>query len=107
MIKQRINGWDLHDELDQQVFIRVSVSGYTSNRSEIDKVVREEFKQFTFYDENGPFLGELEQSNDPDRAYLAQEVKKWIDELDWNKQHPEPTKDEILVEALRTIYGVR
>ena len=107
LIRQRIVGWGLPEEFNQRVFVKVSVTGYTSSRSEIDKVVREEFKRFNFYDEHGPCLDALEKSNDPDRDFLAQEVKSWIDELDWDKQPPEPNKDEILVEALKTIYGAR
>ena len=107
LIGQRIIDWNLPEECSQKVVIKVTVTGYTTNRSEINKTVRKEFERFSFYDDGGPILETLEQNNDPDKAYLAESIKRWIDELDWEAGNSEPTKDEIMVQALRTIYGVR
>jgi DNA repair protein SbcD/Mre11 len=105
-IRERIEGWNLPEQLNQNIVVRVSLSGYTSNRVKIAEIVKEEFAAFQFYDDEGPLLADLEQKVDPDRAYLAQEVKKWIEkDLRWTYSNFEPNKDEIMVEALKIIYG--
>lgn len=103
-IEKRILSWNLPKPIQQEVKIRVSVKGFTSNRVDVAKLVKDKFKNFNFIDIEGPLLDELYQSNDPERALITQKVKKWIEELDWNKSELEPTKDDIFFESVKSIY---
>lgn len=106
-IQERIAGWELPAPLDQEVAVRVSLTGYSSDRAKAGEIVREEFAAFQFIDEEGPLLGDLGQADDPARDHLVKEVKKWIDEeLVWEGSESEPSKDAILLAAMKTIYGV-
>ncbi len=105
LIDKQIRDWELPEGWGDRVKIRVSIKGYTTDRTKILKFLQEKFSPFTFYDPRGPLVDQVNQSIDPDKASIAQEVKKWIDNLAWEGNDPEPTKEDILAEALKTIYG--
>jgi len=102
-IRQRIEGWGIPSTNEQKIKIRVSISGYTPDRSSITQLVKKEFSKYELIDD-GPIVDELNQIVDPDRANLATAIEKWVGELNWDESELEPSKDEILIEALRTIY---
>ena len=96
--------WNLPKPLKQEVRVRISVKGFTSNRDDISKLVKEKFQDYIFIEDEGPILDELYQNDDQERAFITQEVKNWIEELNWNTSNLEPTKSDILFEAMKIIY---
>lgn len=102
-IRQRIEGWEIPSTTEQKIKVSVSIKGYTQDRSSITQLVEEEFSKYELI--NDELIGkDLNQEINPDKANLASEIKKWIDELVWEESEFEPGKDEIVIEALRTIY---
>lgn len=105
IIKDRIEGWNLPKGWEERVHIRAQVKGYAADRSAVVEAVQEAFKSYKFYDEGDASFDELYHKVDPNRAHIARQVQQWIEELDWCDDPSEPTKDDILVEALKVIYG--
>ncbi len=104
-LRARIDGWGLPEGWVERVRLRVRVSGYTTNRKQAARIVEETFEGFEFYDERGPDLSELSHTTDLDRDHIAREARAWVGGLEWPEGPAEPTKDEILAEALKAIYG--
>jgi DNA repair exonuclease SbcCD nuclease subunit len=105
LIADRIAGWGLPDELRDRVRVRIKVSGYVTDRSQIEEAVQEALKDFKFYKDEGPDLSQLNLAFDTDHIFIIRQVQGWLETLDWSSKPPEPSKDEILSEALRLIYG--
>ncbi len=94
---------DAHVLWNDRVRQRLIIVGYAANRSAVEAVAREALADFAFYDD-GPDLSELNHAVDTDRIHIAQEVKEWVEELDWLQGEGEPTKEDIALEALRAIW---
>ncbi|MFO7945039.1 MAG: metallophosphoesterase [Anaerolineales bacterium] len=104
-ILERIHSWSIPESWEDKVQVRVKVSGYAQNRADILESVTTQFAPFQFYNGEEPDLSELTYAYDPDRAHLIRQVKNWVEELDWKTAPLYPGKDQILIEALRVIYG--
>lgn len=105
IISRRIDSWQLPKELKDRVVIRVTFSGYASDRSRVKEIAEEMFAEFQFYEDKHPELTELNITMDSDRIHIARQVDKWINEMDLPKGPREPSRDAILLEALKVIYG--
>lgn len=104
-IENRILGWGLAPEEKPKVKVRVQVRGYAMDRSGVLKTVEAGFAGFTFYDAEGPLIGELNVSADAQLAEIARRTMQLIDEENWNLTDGEPDKELVKLAALRTIYG--
>jgi DNA repair exonuclease SbcCD nuclease subunit len=104
-ILDRIHSWSIPEGWEDKVQVRVKVIGYARDRSDILKSISTHFAPYQYYNGEEPDLSELIYADDPDRAHLTREVKNWVEELDWKTGPLYPGKDQILIEALKLIYG--
>ncbi len=98
--------WSLSELNKKKSRIRIKASGYTSDREKAVLSLKEEFKEYGFYD-NGPDISRLMSvSDDPERMDLAHKSIEYIEkELKWDFSQPEsPSKEDVIKEALRIIY---
>ena len=102
-IIKSIEGWELNEADKEKVQLRVKCRGYSSNKAMLGKIIKEIYHSFHFDIE--PDLSAVSHANDPKRDYLLAFVKDYIDTLEWAEKEYEPGKEEILLEAMRLIYG--
>ncbi|MCJ7717097.1 MAG: hypothetical protein MUO54_11350, partial [Anaerolineales bacterium] len=107
LMEKRIETWQLPDGWNSRVQVQVEVAGFSSNREGVLKLIQNIFSPYNLDQDGDIDLGHLFHKQDPDRSEIAQNIKEWIDKLDWNPQETEPDKQEILEEALKVIYGVQ
>ena len=105
LISRRIDSWQLPNALKERVVVRARFSGYVADRSLVRDIADEMFADFQFYEGGSPDLSELNLTTDNDRIHIARQVDEWLNELDWPESLQEPSRDEILIAALKVIYG--
>jgi DNA repair exonuclease SbcCD nuclease subunit len=103
-LQKRIESWGLPEGWEDRVQVRLRIVGYASDRAAVDVVARETMAAFNFYD-GGPDISALNHTQDADRIEIARQVQDWIEALEWSQDPAQPTKDEILREALAVIYA--
>ena len=103
-LRDRIRDWGLPEGWKDRVQVRLRVVGYTIDRAAVEEVAKEAMSDFAFYGE-GPDISALDHTQDADRIEIARQVQEWIEALEWSKDPAQPTKDEILREALAVIYA--
>jgi len=103
-IAERITSWDLEEEEIPKTQIKVKVYGYSSDKRKLMETIREAFREFTFYKSWEPDLTEVSVAEDINRAEISDRVSAWIDKLDWNTINNHPSKELILLQALKVIY---
>ncbi len=101
-ISGTIDGWDLTEEEIKKTKIRIKISGYTSDKKALNVVIENSFKKFnnidTKIDLSGVYLADNYELNE-----ISKKVINHIENLDLDKNLP--VKDEIILSALKTIYG--
>lgn len=102
-IQKSIGLWELDENDETKVSLRVKCRGYSSNKGRLLEIIQDCFKPFRF--ESEPDLSEVSITSDPKRNYLLEKVKECINVLDWRENVYMPEKDEILLEAMNLIYG--
>ena len=102
-IEERVKDWKLEKIEFEKVQLRVKVRGYSHNRENLNPIIKEGFKGFSFYNE--PDVTDVKYSNDPDREYLVAEFMSNLDKVDWQPQESDPNKEQIILGALKIIYG--
>jgi DNA repair exonuclease SbcCD nuclease subunit len=103
-LRDRIRDWGLPEGWEDRVQVRLRVVGYTIDRAAVEEVAKEAISDFAFYGE-GPDISALDHTQDADRIEIARQVQEWIEGLEWSRDPAQPTKDEILREALAVIYA--
>lgn len=104
-IAQRISGWELQDEEIPKVEIKVKLLGYSSDKRALLQTVSECFRPLKFYQGAPPDLSEVSIADDVNRAEIANRVSDWLAQQDLNSGNGFPEKEQILLQALHTIYG--
>lgn len=104
-IVKRIASWQMPDTDKRKIRIRVSVRGYTSDKQGLAGIVADCFKGYRFYDDSGPDLSQVSISEDTERAEIARRVLLEIRKMPKPENPDDPKADEILLQALHTIYG--
>jgi DNA repair exonuclease SbcCD nuclease subunit len=104
-IKERIAAWGLQDGDDGKVRVRVKARGYCADRDALKKTLDFGFAPFRFHDGQGSDIAEVSTASDPGRAYLAKRVRDLISEADVSRVEHQPSRDDVVLEALRIIYG--
>jgi DNA repair exonuclease SbcCD nuclease subunit len=104
-IKDRIQNWALEPEEHSIAELRVKVRGYSADKSTVQKVIQEEFAGFSFYKGEEPDIDEVNISTDLERHYIAEKVMADLSDVSWSDSKDKPSNDDILVEALKIIYG--
>ncbi len=102
----RIDTWNLPKGWENKVRLRVEIAGSSGlDRQEILKGIKKAFSGFSYYKDEEPQLSKLIYSIDPDRIEISNQVKTWIDDLDWEADPNSPSKMQILDQALKIIHG--
>jgi len=104
-IKSKIEKWNIKQSEKSKVILRIKVSGYTSDKRRLMEILKDSFRGFVFYQNGEPDLSEVYVADDLERAEIADRVSKEIEKLEWMQALEEPTKEQILLEALHVIYG--
>jgi exonuclease SbcD len=105
LIQERIRSWGITESDKSKVRVRVNLRGYCGNRRELSRAVDEAFMGYAYYKDGAPDLSGVSISVHEDLRVLSQEVKARVQDLDWLEGFDEPSRDEILMTALHTIYG--
>ena len=105
LINEEKDKWNLKTDEIAKARIRVSIVGYSSDRSALQDVLDEEFQSFTFYKGERPSVRDVANSGDTDRHTIAQGVQEMVKGLDWPDGMDQPNEQDILLAALHIIYG--
>jgi len=100
-----IKRWAIDEADRDKVQVRVTVSGYSSDRKALTKTLKKAFSPLRFYDDSPPDISGVHVANDVDRNYIAEKTRAQIEAMDWPDGPDEPARDEILLAALHLIYG--
>ncbi len=97
-IDEMINAWEISEENIPKVRLRLKIKGYTSDKKQLDTVIRDELKDFGFYKDGEPDLGEVNVHSDPERIRIVEKVREEIENMEWDDSTAD--KEDILEQAL-------
>ena len=103
-ISQIIKKYEISETDISKVKIRLQVKGYTSDKANLLKIIKENLvgMGFNFYKDEQPDLSEVYVLDDPERIAIAKKVKEEIEKLQWDNEYT--SKDKILEKALKLIF---
>lgn len=101
-LQEIIKKWNLSEKEIPKSKIRLIVKGYSSNKSRLYSIIKEELKDISFYKDENPDLTGVYVFEDPERIQIVEKVKTEIDEMNLNNIN-NSTKADILEEALHII----
>lgn len=104
-ITDRIKSWGIAPNEHQRVRLQARVIGYSANKRRLHETIKNSLSGFAFHHDQEPDFSDVSEADDMHRAEIAQQVSAWIERLDWNSTPDLPDKNQILLEALRVIYG--
>jgi DNA repair exonuclease SbcCD nuclease subunit len=99
------NGWQLAEKELVKCLLRLRVRGYTKDRRKIARLVCEMFKDMKFYKGEEPDISELLLADDIESEEIAKRVIEKISEIEWPAGQKHPHYSDIVMQALRVIYG--
>jgi DNA repair exonuclease SbcCD nuclease subunit len=106
-IKQIIDSWDLTDEEKSKTHIKITVTGFTSNREVIKNIVDEEFKNFKKFNETD--YSNLKSVSTKGLAFeeIERKIVEYIEQkLEWKWEDiDEPQKNDVILSALSLLYN--
>jgi DNA repair protein SbcD/Mre11 len=105
ILNSRIESWGLTKTTQNKAIIRINLKGYSKNREKLSSAVNKALEGFSFYKEKGPDLTNLLPASDPELAWIARQVTRNIQDLEWHQTPDLPEKEEILLASLSVIYG--
>ncbi len=103
-IDNTIKKWNLYEEEKEKSIVRIKVYGVSSDKKTLKKVIRRSFSEFDLYDEID--LTNVHLSDDFQLSDISNKVVDKIDEMEWSDWKHDPTKEEIIQEALKIVYGL-
>lgn len=101
----RIATWGLDPEETGKARIRVTVTGYTSDREAVMDCLEDVFSPYSFYCGEGPDISSLRVARDLKRNAIARKAIEFIEEMDWDFGGDEPEKEQVIETALQVIFG--
>jgi DNA repair protein SbcD/Mre11 len=104
-IAKRIKSWEIHESEFSKIIIRCEAMGYTMDRGAVMTALKDGFKDFRFYNDEGPLIERLSMSSDRQLSAIAERTVKLIDEFEWESNDDEPDKELIKMKALDVIYS--
>ena len=99
-----LSQWRLTDAEKAAAVVRVKARGYATDRAAVGAWIRQGFDGLTLDGETGPDLSQLRLADNRDLAEIARRVHDEVRSLEWPQGEDEPTREEILLEALKVIY---
>ncbi|MCL5069513.1 MAG: hypothetical protein M1308_01225, partial [Actinobacteria bacterium] len=97
--------WRLSKNEIPKARIRLKIKGYTSDKKNLDSVLKETLSMFTFYNNEEPDTTEVLLFNDPERIGIVERVKERINKMDENSGYSLAKKDNILEQALNIMLN--
>ncbi len=97
-----ISGWDLTEKEIKKTKIRIKISGYTSDKRALNKIIENCFKDFKNID-NTIDLSGVHLADNYELNEISKNVLTRIEHFARGCGYP--AKDEIMLSALKTIYG--
>ncbi|MBN2103743.1 metallophosphoesterase, partial [bacterium] len=104
-IQKRIANWDIQSHERDKCRIRIKVRGFTSDKEKLTGMIRESFKSFRFYKDEGLDDSELFFADDAELNKIAQLSIQAVDRLNFTPGPYDPGRDEMMLQALKTVYG--
>jgi exonuclease SbcD len=96
--------WKVSKDDVARTRIRVKVQGYTQDKSALNNLLQEEFKEFLFYKDEATDLSEVSLTVDPNRIKIAEKVKEKIENLELDLSQDEPDRDLIIMKSLQLVF---
>jgi exonuclease SbcD len=96
--------WKVSQEDAAKTKIRVKVQGYSKDKSALNNLLLDEFKEFLFYMDEAPDISEVAVTVDSNRISIAEKVKEKIDSLELNPSLAEPDRGLILIKSLQLVF---
>lgn len=106
-ISSIVANWSIDESDYPNMLIRIRAIGYSSDRSSVLAALEKGFRLFSFYKNEGPLIGDLLSSEDSQLNAIAGRALQLVDELDWDFDSAEPSKEQVKQAVLTTIFGVR
>jgi DNA repair exonuclease SbcCD nuclease subunit len=106
-IADLLSRWALQPDQCDKVQLRITLNGFSSDREALLRVVQDSFPGMAFYKNEAPDLSAVSSSTDPNRDALARMVVQRIRDQAWPEGPDEPSRDEMILSALKIIYGGR
>jgi exonuclease SbcD len=104
-IEAKISRWNLWEADKSKVRIQLKIQGYTSNRNELMEMIQKLFGEYAFYNDKEPDTSNIFVSKDIELSDIASRAFDRIEEVDWFSDGEQPEKDQVLMEALKVLYG--
>ncbi len=98
-----IEGWGLDSQEVLKARVRLKVKGYTSDKKMLEKVIKQSFEGFKFYNDEGADLTEVSLFNDPERISIVERAKAKVELLSREYGYPQQKRDLIMEQALSII----
>lgn len=98
-----IESWGLSQNEKSKARIRVTLRGYATDKSKLKQVLLDSLSGYKLVEE--PELDDVLIATDQRRSQILDLVKEKITELNWPENPGEPNKDQILLEAIKLVYG--
>lgn len=102
-ISTMVKKWDLSESEMSKARIRLKIKGYTSDKKQLETVIRDTLGGITFYNDEEPDLTEVAVFNDLERISIVEKVKEEIEKLEWDFGGEQTNKDNILEQALKIV----
>lgn len=104
-IEKAIRSWDLSEEERRRAVVRVRAYGYSANKRELKAVLEDAFAGFSRYKNEGVDVDDVSEDTDYDKSRIAEEVRKHIESRIFLSGPDDPSRDEIMLQAMKAIYG--
>jgi exonuclease SbcD len=105
-ISERIASWGMQPSEIPKIILRASALGYALDREGILNTLKEGFRTLKFHANEGPDIERLRWSNDLQRMAMAKRAVTLINEMNWPFGGDQPTREQVVLEALGVIYGL-
>jgi exonuclease SbcD len=103
LLQDWIASWGLTSAEKEKARLRVRLNGYAFDKNSISQVVRETLAGYTL--EKEPDLDGVAITTDNRRGQILNQVKASLASLDWPLEADEPDRDQILLAAVKLVYG--
>jgi DNA repair exonuclease SbcCD nuclease subunit len=104
-VHSRMKTWDVQKSEKDIIKLRVKVNGYCADKNGLMVILKKCFEGISFYQNEEPDLSGVSISDDIDRAEITRRALKKIRALKWPQSEEEPSREEMMLEALHVIYG--